>query len=127
MCDTAIPPISYVVRFPCLTAVRGLTLPGLYLHLGDCLFRANRQEDAGQAFAKELKLYPDNLQARMRLGGFYLATNKRTEFVELFKELVRLSPTAANIRLAQKALTEAGETEAASAIARSRAASGVRD
>jgi tetratricopeptide (TPR) repeat protein len=110
-----------------LDARPGLTLPGLYLYLGDCLFRANRRDEAGQAFAKEVKLYPESVEARMRLGGFYLATDQRAAFVDLFRELVRQAPTQENIRLAQKALTEAGETEAASAIGRSRAASGVRD
>jgi len=96
----------------------GLTLPGLYLHLGDCLFRANRRDEAGQAFAKEVKLYPDNLEARMRLGGFYLATDQRTAFVELFTELVRQSPTPQNYGVAVRALSEAGETDAARALAR---------
>jgi choline-sulfatase len=102
----------------------GLTLPGLYLHLGDCLFRANRRDEAGQAFAKEVTLYPDNLEARMRLGGFYLATEQRTAFVELFTGLVRQSPTPQNYGVAVRALSEAGETDAARALAAKAASSG---
>jgi tetratricopeptide (TPR) repeat protein len=100
-----------------LEARPGLTLPGLYLHLGDCLYRAQRQDEAGRAFATEVRLYPDDLQARMRLGGFYLASNQRTAFVNLFTELVKQAPTRENVRLAQRALIEAGETEAARALA----------
>jgi tetratricopeptide (TPR) repeat protein len=95
----------------------GLTLPGLYLHLGDCLFRANRRDAAGQALVKEVKLYPDNIEARMRLGGFYLATNQRAAFVDLFSEMVRRAPTPENVRIAVRALTEGGERDAAAAIA----------
>jgi tetratricopeptide (TPR) repeat protein len=95
----------------------GLTLPGLYVHLGDCLFRANRRDEAGQAFAREVKLYPDNLEARMRLGGFYLATDQRTAFVDLFRELVRQAPTPQNFSVTIRALSEAGEEEAARALA----------
>jgi tetratricopeptide (TPR) repeat protein len=56
-----------------LEARPGLTLPGLYLHLGDTLFRANRREEAGRALATEVKLYPENLEARQRLAAFYVA------------------------------------------------------
>ena len=100
-----------------LEARPGLTLPGLYLHLGDCLFRANRRDEAGRALATEVKLYPENVEARMRLGAYYLATNQRTAFVDMFTELVRLAPTPENYRIAVRALTEAGETEHARALA----------
>ena len=108
-----------------LDARPGLTLPGLYLHLGDCLYRASRREEAGKAFATEVKLYPENIEARMRLGGFFLATGQKTAFVELFTELVRQSPTPEHIRIAERALMQAGETEAARAVAR--ISSGSRD
>ena len=101
-----------------LEARPGLTLPGLYVHLGDCLFRANRRDEAGRAFAKEVQLYPDNLEARMRLGGYYLATNQKTAFVEVFTELVRREPTPRNYSVAIRALNEAGEKEAARALER---------
>jgi len=100
-----------------LEARPGLTLPGLYLHLGDCLYRANRRDEAGKAFATEVKLYPENIEARMRLGGFYLATGERAAFVNLFTEMVRQSPTPQNYSLAVRALTQAGETDAARALA----------
>ncbi len=101
-----------------LEARPGLTLPSLYLYLGDCLYRANRRDEAGKALAREVALYPDNVEARMRLGGFYLATDQKTAFVELFNELVRRAPTPRNYQIAIRALTEAGERDAASALSR---------
>jgi arylsulfatase A-like enzyme/Flp pilus assembly protein TadD len=100
-----------------LAARPGLTVPGLYLHLGDCLFRANRRDEAERALATEVKLYPDDLQARMRLGGFYLATAQKQRFVQLFTNLVREAPTPEHYQVAIRALTEAGETEAARSLA----------
>ncbi len=100
-----------------LAARPGLTVPGLYLHLGDCLFRANRRDEAGKALATEVRLYPDNLEARIRLGGYYLATGQRVAFVEVFNELVRQSPTPENLRIAIRALSDAGEKDAARALA----------
>jgi arylsulfatase A-like enzyme/Tfp pilus assembly protein PilF len=91
----------------------GLTVPGLYLHLGDCLFRANRRDEAGKALATEVRLYPENLEARARLGAYYLAVGQRTAFTEVFNELVRRSPTPRNFQFAIQALTEAGEADAA--------------
>jgi tetratricopeptide (TPR) repeat protein len=99
-----------------LQARPGLALPGVYLHLGDCQFRANRRDEAGKSLAMELKLYPDNLEARTRLGAYYLATNQRTAFVQLFTELVRNAPSPDNYRVAERVLTQAGETEAARAL-----------
>ena len=101
-----------------LEARPGLTLPGLYLHLGDCLYRANRRDEAGKALAREVTLYPGNIEARMRLGGFYLATGQRTGLVEVFNELVRQAPTPQNYQIAIRALTEAGERDAASVLSR---------
>ncbi len=94
----------------------GLTVPGLYLHLGDCLFRAGRSEDAERAFAKELKLYPESLEARTRLGAFYLATGRKSNFVGLFTDLVAQAPTPQNYALAIRALKDAGEDEQARAL-----------
>jgi tetratricopeptide (TPR) repeat protein len=95
----------------------GLAVPGLYLHLGDCLFRARRIDEAERAFAAELRLYPGSLVARTRLGAFYLATGHKSKFVELFVDLVRQEPTAANYELAIRALRDAGEEERARALA----------
>ncbi len=92
-------------------------MPGLYLHLGDCLFRAHRLEEAERAFATELKLYPDNLEARTRFGAYYLATGRTSSFVELFTDLVRRAPTAENYAIAVRALKDAGEDEQARALA----------
>ena len=100
-----------------LSARPSLTVPGLYLHLGDCLFRAHRLEEAERAFATELKLYPDNLEARTRFGAYYLATGRTSSFVELFTDLVRRAPTAENYALAVRALKDAGEEEQARALA----------
>jgi choline-sulfatase len=99
-----------------VTARPGLTVPGLYLHLGDCLFRAHRNDEAERAFANELKLYPESLEARMRLGAFYLATGRKSNFVDLFTDLVAQAPTAANYDLAIRALKDAGEDEQARAL-----------
>jgi len=112
-----------------LEARPGLTLPGLYLHLGDCLYRASRRDEAGRALATEVKLYPGDLQARMRLGGFYLATDQRTAFVQVFTELVQRAPTPENYRLAIKALTDGGAADAARALAARERVSGrgIRD
>ena len=101
-----------------LEARPGLTVPGLYVHLGDCLFRANRREEAERAFATEVKLYPDNLQARVRLGGYYLMTGQKPRFVELFTDLIRQAATPENYQVAIRALTEAGEKDAADDLAR---------
>jgi tetratricopeptide (TPR) repeat protein len=95
----------------------GLTVPGLYVHLGDCLYRANRRDEAERAFTTEVKLYPDDLQARIRLGGFYLATAQKQRFVQLFTDLVREAPTPEHYQVAIRALEEAGETEAARNLA----------
>ena len=101
-----------------LSARPSLTVPGLYLHLGDCLFRAHRLEEAERAFATELKLYPDNLEARTRFGAYYLATGRTSSFVELFTDFVRRAPTAENYAIAVRALKDAGEDEQARALER---------
>jgi arylsulfatase A-like enzyme/Tfp pilus assembly protein PilF len=100
-----------------VSARPGLAVPGLYLHLGDCLFRARRLDEAERAFATELKLYPESLEARTRYGAFCLATGRKSKFVELFTDLVRQAPTAANYEIAIRALKDAGEEEQARALA----------
>jgi choline-sulfatase len=68
-----------------LEARPGLTLPGLYLHLGDTLFRANRREEAGRALATEVKLYPENVEARQRLAAYYVAIGQTEAAMAVMK------------------------------------------
>src|SRR5207247_1372426 len=74
--------------------------------------------DAAAAFAPELELYPERLEARTRFGGYYLATGRTSSFVELFTDFVRRAPTAENYAIAVRALKDAGEDEQARALER---------
>src|SRR5206468_8545323 len=100
------------------SAPPSLTVPGHELHLDDSQFPARQLNEAERAFATELKLYPDSLEARTRFGAYYLATGRTSSFVELFTDLVRRAPTAENYAIAVRALKDAGEDEQARALER---------
>lgn len=101
-----------------LQARPGLRLSGLSLHLADALARVGRADEAEHAFRAEIRDYPDNTEAWLRLAAFYRARGRRDTFTQLVDEFVRRVPTPRSYALAIRALTDAGETDLARRLAR---------
>lgn len=81
---------------------------GLHLAKGDILARLGRGEEAERAFAAELRSFPTNRMAYVRLAFLYAASGRADRAREILRIMVRADPSPDSRRLADEVLKVIG-------------------
>ena len=103
-------------------AVAELQKPGaprlseLYYYTGDTFGRLERYPEAEQAFAAELRAFPQNVRARAGLAMLYQATGRSDEAARVVSDMLRVTPTPESYTLAARLWTMFGNRQQADAV-----------
>jgi len=80
---------------PCEQGTSDAGLAESYIDKGHALLRAERDEDAAEAFRQAIRIKPD-FQAYLFLGGTYLDLGRYEDAAEAFKQAIRINPNNAH-------------------------------
>jgi Flp pilus assembly protein TadD len=70
--------------------------PSYWFARADALVRLDRVPEAEQAFAEEIRLYPHNREAYVRLAVLELLSGRDADARKTFDLMVRLNPEASS-------------------------------
>jgi tetratricopeptide (TPR) repeat protein len=80
--------------------------PNYWFARGDVLARMNRLPEAEQAFAQEVRLYPRNREAFVRMAVLQTLAGREAEARRTFDAMIRLNPDASSRRMAAEAVAQ---------------------
>jgi arylsulfatase A-like enzyme/Flp pilus assembly protein TadD len=78
--------------------------PNFWFARADALARLNRLAEAEQAFGEEIRMYPRNREAYIRLGVLQILTGRESEANRTFETMVKLNPDASSRPMVEGAL-----------------------
>jgi choline-sulfatase len=80
--------------------------PNFWFARGDILARMNRIPEAERAFVEEMRLYPRNREAYVRLAVLQTLTGREADARRTFDAMVRVNPDAYSRRMAAEAAAQ---------------------
>ncbi len=89
---------------------RTITITELHFYLGDTLARLGRNADAEVQFKEELRLFPQDTQARASLAMLYWTSQRDRDAERAIADLLDTTPTPEGYDLAVRLWTMFGET-----------------
>jgi choline-sulfatase len=96
---------------------RTMTLTELHFYLGDTLGRLGRNAEAEREFLAEIRLFPQETQARAGLAMLYWAAGRDRDTARVIDDLVQAVPTREGYDLGIRLWTTFGQPEQARALA----------
>jgi Flp pilus assembly protein TadD len=80
--------------------------PNFWFARGDILARMNRIPDAERAFVEEVRLYPRNREAYVRLAVLQTLTGREADAQRTFEAMLRFNPDPSSRRMAAEAAAQ---------------------
>jgi choline-sulfatase len=80
--------------------------PNFWFARGDVFARTNRIPDAERAFVEEVRLYPHNREAYVRLAVLQTLTGREPDARRTFEEMLRFNPGPSSRRMAADAMAQ---------------------
>lgn len=96
---------------------RVVQLNDLHYYLGDCLAQVGRLEDAEQAFAQEIRLFPNLVRARTGLAMLYEAAGNAQGTDRVVGDMLRAVPTPSTYATAAELWRVLGHPDKSAAVA----------
>ena len=99
--------VSILERLEARIGASGGTVPpNFWFARGDIFARNNRAADAERAFAEEIRLYPRNREAYVRLAVLQVLTGREPEARRTLDAMIRANPDASSRRMAAETFAQ---------------------